>query len=67
MILYILCRFILEHVSSLNNRASKCSERVGKLVFGSVILHLTVRFLLFDYNSYNNSGCFDSSIRNGED
>lgn len=46
--IYIRCRFIMEHVSSLNTRASKCSERVGKLVFGSVILHLTVRFLLFD-------------------
>lgn len=36
MILYIISRFILEYVTSLNIRVSKCSERIGKLLLGNV-------------------------------
>lgn len=37
MILYIIIsRFILEYVTSLSIRVSKCSERIGKLLLGNV-------------------------------
>lgn len=36
MILYIISRFILEYVTSLNIRVSKCSERIGNLLLGNV-------------------------------